>query len=103
MDYVGKYAELSREEKINWLIKQRKGLIVGDYRNHLYAVYTSICETCALLNANQCSYEKAFLENGIPGVYNPLECCMELFRLGYINVQQEGASYILSITSEVDF
>lgn len=103
MDYAGKYAELSCEEKINWLKKQRKGLIIGDFRNHLYAVYIRIRKTCDLLNANQCSYEEAFSENGIPRVYDPLECCMELFRLGYINVKYEGARYILAITAEVDF
>lgn len=103
MGYVGNYAELSLDDKKAWLKKQRKGTIIGDYRNHLYTVYMQIRKTCDLLNTNECLYEKAFSENGIPGVFSPLECCIELLHLGYINIQDNGNQYLLSIVAEIDF
>lgn len=103
MGYVGNYLELSLAEKKDWLRRQRKGYIIGDYRNHLYAVYMRVRETCESLNTNECNYEDAFPEDRIAGVYSPFECCLELFRLGYIGVRTEGVNQKLSLVAELDF
>lgn len=34
-------------EKLDYLCKQRDGLIIGDYRNYLYKLYMYLKERCA--------------------------------------------------------
>lgn len=103
MAYPGNYSELSNDQKIIWLQKQRKGLVIGDYRNCLYCVYVHIKSSCDHCNTDTCVYENVFSGIKIPGVYDPFECCVELHNLGYLEIQFIDSIHRLSILREIDF
>ena len=103
MAYPGNYSELSNTQKIIWLKKQQKGVIIGNFRNCLCSVYERIRASCSESNTQSCVYEDVFSRMKIAGVYNPFDYCLELYGLGYIEIQLVNSRYILSILKEIDF
>lgn len=103
MKYPGNYSELSNTQKIIWLKKQRKGVIIGNFRNCLYSVYEHIRASSSESDTQSCVYEVVFSSIKIAGVYNPFDYCIELCNLGYIEIQLTNSLHILSILKEIDF
>lgn len=89
---------------LDFLRKQRDGLIVGEYRNILYKVYQSI----AKLSQNGCICKLSELHN-IDETLNiyPLgilfSYCADLEYLGYISVCKKDMDYILHVIKDIDF
>ena len=103
MTYPGNYSELSNAQKIIWLKKQRKGIIIGNLRNCLCSVYEHISVSCSESDTQSCVYEDVFSIIKVAGVYNPFDYCLELCSLGYIEIQLADSLHILSILKEIDF
>ena len=103
MTYPGNYSELSNIQKIVWLKMQRQGVIIGNFRNCLCLVYEHIRISCSKSEAQSCVYEDMFSSTTIPGIYNPFDYCLELYNLGYIEIQVVNSLHILSILKEIDF
>lgn len=103
MAYPGNYSELSNTQKIIWLKKQRKGAIIGDFRNCLYSVYEHIRVSCSESDIQSCVYEDIFSGTKIAGVYNPFDYCLELCSLGYVEIQLADSLHILSVLKAIDF
>lgn len=94
--------------KIEWLKKQRDGLIIGDYRNCLYNVYERLNSKCANSPDNTCvidarslttciSEDDAIPPNAIIDYCNELEC------LGYIEYSYSEPIIIAKIIKDIDF
>ena len=99
---LGYYQQLTKDDRIKWLKKQKAGTIIGDYRNQLYLVYKHIESKCH--NSLQyCIYEQLFPEASWRGIYNPYEYCVELRELGYISILHTGSYHKLSIVKDLDF
>lgn len=95
-------------EKLDYLRKQRDGLIVGDYRNYLYNLYMSLKERCSETEDGSCNpYPWQILvaldrddlyKSNLVYTY-----CDDLEALGYIRMQGYGKDKKIFIIKDIDF
>lgn len=95
-------------EKLDYLRKQRDGLIVGDYRNYLYNLYMSLKERCSETEDGSCNpYPWQMLvaldrddlyKSNLVYTY-----CDDLEALGYIRTQGYGKDKKIFIIKDIDF
>ena len=90
---------------VDFLKKQKNGLIIGEYRNILYSIYQSI-QSISNNSNNKCILLSDIFEkqtgNFVPiGVL--LSYCEDLEELGYISIQKENNDYKLVIKKDIDF
>ena len=88
---------------VDFLKKQRDGLIIGEYRNILHEIFQSILSKA---NYNKCCYlsEIPEFQNGsiLPlGIL--FSYCKDLEMLGYINIIQNNNDYKLIVEKDMDF
>lgn len=87
---------------VDFLRKQRDGLIIGEYRNILYNTYQAIYKA---------SKQNRFLLSDIPELQNGcfvpfgvvLSYCNDLEKLGYIRIIKKNNDYEIIIIKNIDF
>lgn len=96
---------LSADEKfakIEFLRKQRNGLIIGSYRNMLAELYEEIESLCKKQDIS-CTLENLCELKASPSPHDKnliLDRCLDLEQLGYIAIYDTG---IISIVKKIDF
>ena len=99
-----KMSNQEKNETINWLIKQRDGLIIGDYRNILYNLYQKINSLSS--SKNQQCYLKDIIDTKSLYYKNEnqlLELCETLKELGYIEISYTTNNITITILKTIDF
>ncbi len=95
-------------EKLDYLRKQRDGLIVGDYRNYLYNLYMYLKERCSETEDGSCNpYPWQMLvalgRDDLHKSYLGYTYCDDLEALGYIKMQGNGKDKKIFIIKDIDF
>ena len=95
-------------EKVEYLRKQRDGLVVGNYRNYLYKLYMYLKERCDESEDSCCNpYPWQMLvalgRDDLHKSYLGYEYCDDLEALGYIRMAGYGKNKKIYITKEIDF
>lgn len=98
MDHKKSLNSEELNQKLQFLKKQRDGLIIGDYRNILSNLYSTIT---SIINTNEniyCSvdmiYEKYYAKNNHEKNII-IDYCLDLEQLGYICIDNYGKVFIL--------
>lgn len=89
---------------IDFLRKQKNGLIIGEYRNILFCIYNTIktlSDCCYERKLSEIRKHNAILESYPPGIL--LLYCRDLEKLGYITINEAKDDYELFIDKEIDF
>lgn len=92
MNHKNKLSLNELNEKITFLRKQRKGLIIGTYRNTLADIYNSIESLCSH-NSSKCDLNELFtvcLANSNHEKNLILDYCLDLEQLGYITITENN-------------
>lgn len=99
--------EEKRLEKIDYLRKQRDGIIEGGYRDLLVATYTFLKECCAKSTDFSCNpYNNTVCMAVYGNTYHvPMVSgfIRDLANLGYIKITGYGADRKITIAKELDF
>ena len=95
-------------EKVDYLRKQRDGLIVGNYRNYLYKLYMYLKKRCAEGADGSCNpypwqMLKALGRDDLHKSFLGYEYCDDLEALGYIRMEGYGKEKKIFVTKELDF
>lgn len=99
-NFLSKNSFQKKDETISFLIKQRDGLIVGDYRNILFNIYNRIKNACP--HTSQCSiYDLFRCDSHEMRVF--LDYCYDLEHLGYLKIEHAGSDIYLSPIQEINF
>ncbi len=94
-------SEIERFKTIDWLRKQRDGLIIGDYRNMLYDMYQKILMLS--MSSEQCFLSDIYKTNADKyTIQHTLDLCNMLKSLGYIEFL-DTTDPIVDILKPIDF